>query len=762
MVILPYRRLLAPATWRHIVVLLLYLVLTVVMTWPLVLNLTTAIPGDDFDGWQNYWNQWWIKIALVERQQTPFVTDLLYHPTGVGLYFHTLNPFNGLVTLPVQLSLGLIPAYNAVVLFSWVLGGYGVYLLTQWVLHSTLAITRSQIRLPRSVLPAFFAGLAFTFSPFHMAHLLGHMQVMALQWIPFYALYLLRALHANRRGRPWLRSALMAGFFLALTGLCDWYFVLYLFFFTGIAVLWVFIQRLKEIGGRFDPIKTPLAALSALLAALLPAGVTGGVFLALLAPILAPMVREALQFSFMVRPATDLYILSASVMDFLVPNRLHTLFRPDSFSWIGNQVAPVSERTISIGYLPLALALVAVWRDRRRAAFWLVCAFFFLLLALGPRLHLGNITAGDIPAGDSVVERWTPYALLNRLIPFMRISRSVSRYALMVQLAIAVAAAVGLASLMSRRVLRSPGQVAVTGEHERRLRGKLGETTAPADRAGARLPLIAGVGACVLVLFEFWVAPYPISLPDTPPFYEQLRTLPDEGAVLNLPMNYDRPGYLLYQTVHQRPLTVAYISRDDPRTLTERAPVLQHFRHLGPDILHVDPATVGLTVLHDLDVAFVVLDRYKMPGGLEREYTEALASAIFAGPEPLYADERITVYCVPPPDAPQPYAVLGALNWGPRRQTADGRVQRTVGDAPALLHLHHTAAGTLLRIQYRTEPGVRLRVALPEVGLTLAELPPAPEGNNTTVAIGAADTILFIAGSPAGVQVEALEVLPPE
>ena len=61
-------------------------------------------------------------------------------------------------------------------------------------------------------------------------------------------------------------------------------------------------------------------------------------------------------------------------------------------------------------------------------------------------------------------------------------------------------------------------------------------------------------------------------------------------------MNYDRPGYLLYQTVHGKPLTVAYISRDDPRTLTARVPVLQHLRHLGPDIIDVDPVRVAPTI----------------------------------------------------------------------------------------------------------------------------------------------------------------------
>ncbi|MBE2236873.1 MAG: hypothetical protein IAE81_03725, partial [Caldilineaceae bacterium] len=118
---------------RHLLALALFLAATLLATWPLALNLTTAIPGDSFDGWQNYWNQWWIKQALVDRITNPLVTDLLYYPTGVTLYFHTLNPFNGLTTLPVQLAFGLIAAYNAVVLMSWVLAGYGMFLLARWV-----------------------------------------------------------------------------------------------------------------------------------------------------------------------------------------------------------------------------------------------------------------------------------------------------------------------------------------------------------------------------------------------------------------------------------------------------------------------------------------------------------------------------------------------------------------------------------------------------------------------------------------------------
>jgi hypothetical protein len=737
--------------WPHVAVLLLYSALTLLMTWPLAANLTTAIPGDGFDGWQNYWNQWWLKVALVDRQQNPYFTDLLFHPTGVGLYFHTLNPFNGLATLPIQLSLGLIPAYNAVVLLSWILGGYGVYLLTLWILRqsqrhdrtpstSAGAETTATRHSPFTVrIAAFIAGLIFTFSPFHMAHLLGHMQVMAFEWIPFYVLYLLRSMQMGALGKRWLQSALMAGLFLILSVLCDWYFVLYLFLFTLFVCTWRLVIAVRRHETLAPILLTPVVA--------------GLLFVTMLAPILTPMVRETLQFRFMVRPATDLYILSASLIDFLIPNRLHTLFRPASFAWAGNQMAPVSERTISIGYVPLLLVLAAIWGDRRRAVFWLACGLFFLLLALGPRLHWGNITAADIPSGDKIVEQWTPYALLNRFMPVMRIARSVSRYALMVQLSLAVAAGIGLAALIG---VLPPRRKEKTKEHEEAF-----ISLRVLVSSWLHLPLLIGVVATAVVLAEYWVAPYPISPPDTPPFYAQLRTMPEPGAVLNLPMNYDRPGYLLYQTVHQRPLTVAYISRDDPRTLTERAPVLQHFRHLGPDIVDIDPVAAGATILTDLEVGFVVLDRYKMPGGLEREYTEQLAANIFAGRMPIFSDERITVYRVTPPAQPAPYLVLGPTNWGALQQPPDAPAFRQIGAAPAQVSIHHAPVGVQLRVRYRTAATSGITVTAADGGI-LAVLPPAPERGDASLALGSSPVISVMTDDPHGAFFESLKLIVPD
>jgi len=240
----------------------------------------------------------------------------------------------------------------------------------------------------------------------------------------------------------------------------------------------------------------------------------------------------------------------------------------------------------------------------------------------------------------------------------MDISRSVSRFDAMVMLALGVLAALGLDGLT------------------RRLRGGRGRVVACA--------------AIALIVFEFLPAPYPMSLPDTPDWYKTLASDARPGAVLNLPMNWDRPGYLLYQTEHGKPLSVAYISRDDPRTLTERVPVLQHFRHLGPDIIAFDLAAQGQQVLADLGVRWVTLDRYKMPGGRERAYTESAAQTIFGDQPPIHQDERLTVYEVTAPETGAPYLILGS-GWGP--YDPQSATRSFTGSAPLIVQA--AAAGEI-------------------------------------------------------------------
>jgi len=556
---------------RNLLVLGAYSVLTLAMLWPLPLLFTKAIPGDGFDGWQNYWNIWWVSKAVLEEHTSPYFTRYLYYPTGVSLLFHTLNLPNGLLAMPIQVLFGPIVAYNFIVLISSALSGYGSFLLA--------------FELTRSRWASFLAGLIYAFSPFRSAHLLGHMQVFSTEWIPFFVLALFRA----RQGK----SPLLPAIFLVLSSLCDWYQALYLGLFTAIYLGWL---TWKKALTRKEALRVAAAW-----------GIAG----LMLSPLILPMLWEMSRYRFMFAPTEHASLLSADLLAFFIPSEFHPLWGKWVGKIAGHFTASLSERTVSFGYAPLILALMA-WKAKERVSLWLIVGLSFVLLALGPYLHIMGKTI-PLPL---------PYAFL-RPIPIVAMARSVSRFSLMATLSLAMMAALG------------------------------------AKTMGSRLLLLF----MALILLEYWPSPYPFSPPDTPNFYQKLAQEPGQFAILNLPMNWDRPRYLLYQTVHGKPLVSGYISRDDPRTLVERMPVLQHFRNLGEDIIKVDLAEVTPSVMAYLGVKYVVLDFYQMPGGEEREKTVALAMEMFGKSEPIYKDERLVVYRVPTPVKAVPFLFLGE-GWG--------------------------------------------------------------------------------------------------
>src|SRR5437870_1243851 len=93
--------------WSTAAAGLAYAVLTVVLTHPVWLSARTAIPGIGQDGWQHYWNLWWLHRAVVERHASPFFTLELYRPYGAWLYFHSLEPAVGLMVVPIVGRLGV-------------------------------------------------------------------------------------------------------------------------------------------------------------------------------------------------------------------------------------------------------------------------------------------------------------------------------------------------------------------------------------------------------------------------------------------------------------------------------------------------------------------------------------------------------------------------------------------------------------------------------------------------------------------------------
>src|SRR5207248_8792234 len=166
----------------HLLVFGGYLLLTLALTYPIAKDLFTRVPGGG-DAWQHIWNLWWVKHALLDLHTNPYHTELIYYPNGVNLYLHTLVLTAGLIGIPLQLlGFGLVPTYNLLILLSFLLAGYGAFLVCHYLTGHTWA--------------SFAGGFVFAFSPYHLAHLFGHLNLASLQWIPFYVLLLLKAVDA--------------------------------------------------------------------------------------------------------------------------------------------------------------------------------------------------------------------------------------------------------------------------------------------------------------------------------------------------------------------------------------------------------------------------------------------------------------------------------------------------------------------------------------------------------------------------------------
>lgn len=400
----PVRERLRGALRRQAPVLALYLLIALVVTFPLVLHFGSALPGDGKDAWQNYWDYWWLRTALAAGHN-PYRTPLLYAPYGVPLYLHTLNPFNGLVTLPIGVIFGPTAAYNSVVILSLTLTAFFASLLVGHVGSGRRA--------------GFIGGIIYAFGSYHLSHLLGHANLLASEWLPAYILALVVATDA--RGRARLLAALAALAALLLLTFCDWQYVLFAGVFTACYAVYHALARRS-----LAPLATAVAV--------------GGGWLVVAAPLLLATARE-LRDTAADRPAVlGAENFSADLLSFFVPSPLQTWWGAWAERAGGLAVAPAVERGVFLGVLPLLLAACGLWLGRRRATFWALFALLCFVLALGPVLQVAGHPFGDVPL---------PYRLL-QAIPGVNVARVPARFALLVTLGLAILAGLGLVGLRAR------------------------------------------------------------------------------------------------------------------------------------------------------------------------------------------------------------------------------------------------------------------------------------------------------------------------
>ncbi len=516
---------------RVAAVVLAYTVLGLALTWPLAARFLTHVPGDGIDDPSLAWNLWWVKHALVDQPQNPFSCAWQFWPVGINLAFYTLTVLNGMLSVPLQAVFGLIPAYNVLLLSSFVLSGLGGYLLAREFLGGTGPDRLAGPGRRGVEAAAFVGGALYAFASAKLFYAaLGQGNIASSQWAPFAALYIWRA--ARPAGTA--RDAALAALFLVLQAYAELTYASFLVIFAVLAFLWGMRSRFLPLLGRF-----------AVMAALFAVG---------LAPVLANMLPDlAAEGDFFTSGGGFADIFSADLAGYAVPTQLHPLLGGIVRGWSdeislqadGRQFAIDKGQHIYVGYVAVGLAVAGVWRGRRRRATWLWAgaAALFFLLTLGPNLRVAGADTG-IPLPFRIIEQ----------LPFFKGNRYPSRYAVMLLLCLAPLVAGGaLAALGGVGQPRREGPV-----HGASLRG---------------LPVLASA-LLALMLFEHLSAPLPISDLRVPALYERVAQEAGDFALLELPLGWRNGArvagkqdvlimqQLWYQTTHGKRVLGGNTSRN--------------------------------------------------------------------------------------------------------------------------------------------------------------------------------------------------------
>lgn len=547
--------------------LLAYLLLAIVLTYPLILNVATHVPGDGSDDPALAWNLWWVPFALINLGQSPIYTDYMFYPIGLNLAFYTLTYLNAFLSIPFQYALNVIVATNVNVWLSFALSGFGAYLLMKYLFKvqgSKSDVSTSNLKPQTSnleLVAAFVAGAVYAFSSNKFLYVaLGQFNIASSHWIPFYVLFLLKLTDDRRRmtdAREIIKLGFLLGLFLLFQSLSEFIFASFLIIFTLLYLIYWFIKN------RFRPPSFVLRLLSFLAAAL--------VFIFAMSPILAAMIQDMLTEGDFIQSGLGFAdIFSSDVLGFFVPSHLHPIF--------GNLEAQFHFAYTNfayLGFVALMLAVIALVAVPR-ARIWGIFGILFILISLGPNLTI-NGTRLDLPMlFDLLLE-----------IPFVKGNRYPSRWSVMVTLALAVMVGYGVAYASQKLKDKS-----------------------------SKWSVLLPFAFLLLTLFEHLSAPLPLSNLRIPDVYQTIARDPDDFTVLEIPLAW-RNGFRMtgtldqammfaqfYQTAHRRPILGGNTSRNPAfkfQYFTE-APVInsiiaietghilndetiQRDRELAPDVL---------------------------------------------------------------------------------------------------------------------------------------------------------------------------------
>ena len=513
---------------EYLPILLIYLAIALVIFWPITTHIASTTVNGAGDLYQNLWNMWWVNYATFTLHTSIYFTPMLYYPVGASLVTQTLSPISAYLSFPFQIG-GLLFSYNIIFFLAFMLSGFFMYLLADYLVQNKYA--------------AFIAGIIFAFSPMHMAQAFGgHINWTNIEFLPLFILLFMMMIREKRK----LLYAVVAAVsfvFLLFMGDPEQGIITVLFVILLLAIYLISKNRRPEILN-IEFAKSFAAMIILVL-------IIGSPFLI---PISSAFTNGVLTSAgAALNDAGHNMLWSDPVASFLLPSPYNNIF-----SWVSGSYASIYsidpiERISYIGYAAMILAVLGIWYEKKKNKLantlpWIAAIVLFGLLTLGPYIQLGNLPA----SASSLTPSGIPSIyLIYKAIPFFNIIREPARFDLIFTVALAVLAAYGFRELLDIVKAKKPQLLGIERKYA---------------------AIIA-----IIILIEY--AGIPLSgqflsaafaSPIIPHAYSEISQIPGNYSVVMIPAiqsssNYFPELYLglsmYYQTASHKPIISGYTSR---------------------------------------------------------------------------------------------------------------------------------------------------------------------------------------------------------
>ena len=600
--------------FKHSLTLLVFLVLTTILTFPVILDFTSEAAGQGcWDKCHMMWRMWWAGFS-VENNLNFFHSQYIFQPNGVTIGGN-LALFTTTIGAVLQNMFGNTLTWNIIWISGFVFGGYSSFLLSNYFTRNYYA--------------SIIAGIIFTFSTFHIVHSQLHIGLSMIVWLPLFILVLFKTLQEKSK-----ILIVAGGMFLFLGAVTHLYFFVILIMFS-IVFFSIYIFKQKKVSNKTFILNFCL---------ILGIGISTSLI------ILTPGFDSISEWE---EISINQHIkYSTSLSSLVTPTVHHTSQIQTNYgfwtwmheSLVDNETERVTETIESYSYLgfpAILLSIISLKFRTRFTWFWVFIGTGFAILSLGPELKILNNLTGI----------WLPERFLFDFIPGWDELRSSGRFIIMTHLSLAILSAFAIDGILKSKFFSKKFLLVILiGIFSVIL---FDVSASPYPSYTEEIPKI--YEEIKNDKSEFVILEMPIGSEQT-------------GSQNSIPTI----GY--YQTFHEKPIFGGHESRP---TLDELAQTdtyfLKNFQRFENDIdiVKQDLSKYGIPILNYYDIKYVILHKDFPVTLLDSSTKRALIgddainnkskimSKILNSDELYFEDSKVRVWKIPEPSHLEPFIILG-------------------------------------------------------------------------------------------------------